>query len=203
MNEDIFDILKRNHVRTINDETSGGTLFCAKDVCSSLGYSNYRAAVYRHVSNEDKVICPVEVVTGLHKNGSNAVTKENFVFVNESGLYSLILGSKMPSAVGFRRMVTSKLLPMFSMLSRHLSTETTKLFNNRADTTKQKEYKTYLMVDNNTRLYKIGRSKNSEYRERTLQSEKPSINMLFVINIDVEKILHERYSEKRIRGEWF
>lgn len=201
MEKDIFEILE--NVRTINDETLGLPLFCAKDACALLGYSNPRAAISRHVSKEDKVLRPVEVVTGLRKNGSKAVMKDNLTFVTESGLYSLILGSKMPEALDFRRMVTSVFLPTFSRLSRHLTTETKKLFDNRTDTLKQKKYKTYLMIDHNTHLYKIGKSENPKYRERTLQSEKPSISILLVINADVEKILHERYSEKRIRGEWF
>lgn len=63
--------------------------------------------------------------------------------------------------------------------------------------------KTYLMVDDNTGLYKIGKSKNPNFREKTLQSEKPTIEMLFVIDKDVECELHQKFSHKRVRGEWF
>lgn len=65
--------------------------------------------------------------------------------------------------------------------------------------------KIYLMIDKNTGYYKIGRSVNPKYRERTLQSEKPTIEMLFNydgINDD-EMTLHNMFSQKRIRGEWF
>ena len=65
--------------------------------------------------------------------------------------------------------------------------------------------KVYLMFDKNTGYYKIGRSKNPKHREMTLQSEKPTIEMLFYFeakNKD-EKELHNLFSEKRIRGEWF
>jgi hypothetical protein len=63
----------------------------------------------------------------------------------------------------------------------------------------------YLMIDNNTGYYKIGRSKNPKIRESTLQSEKPTIQMIFNIEGKVhdEKALHDMYSDKRIRGEWF
>lgn len=68
----------------------------------------------------------------------------------------------------------------------------------------------YLMHDTSNGYYKIGISNNPEYRERTLQSEKPTIEMVVskrfpVRNIaeGVEKALHEIYSEKRLRGEWF
>lgn len=63
----------------------------------------------------------------------------------------------------------------------------------------------YLMVDNQTKKYKIGKSKTPEFRERTLQSEKPDIELLFSCHESIisEKRLHEMYAHKRIRGEWF
>ena len=63
----------------------------------------------------------------------------------------------------------------------------------------------YVMIDKNTGLYKIGRSVNPNKRERTLQSEKPTIEMLFcyyAITHD-EKVLHQMFEDKRYRGEWF
>jgi hypothetical protein len=66
-----------------------------------------------------------------------------------------------------------------------------------------KENKTYLMKDNHSGMYKIGFSNNPKKRERTLQSEKPSINMVKVWDKNIERELHILYSEFRIRGEWF
>jgi hypothetical protein len=63
--------------------------------------------------------------------------------------------------------------------------------------------KTYLMKDNNTGLYKIGKSKNPKHREKTLQSEKPTIKMVKVFDKDIEKKLHAIYNDQRVRGEWF
>jgi hypothetical protein len=63
--------------------------------------------------------------------------------------------------------------------------------------------KTYIMKDNNTGFYKIGKSVNPRLRERTLQSEKPSIKMIKVFDKDIEKELHNKYKEFRVRGEWF
>lgn len=68
---------------------------------------------------------------------------------------------------------------------------------------KVEDIKTYIMIDHNTGYCKIGKSKNPRFREKTLQSEKPTIEMLFVINKNIEKELHRRYSDKRVRGEWF
>ena len=77
--------------------------------------------------------------------------------------------------------------------------------SNDPSTHSNKITKIYVMVDKNTGYYKIGRSKNPKYRESTLQSEKPTIEMLFfhdARNKD-EKILHDLFKEKRVRGEWF
>ena len=61
------------------------------------------------------------------------------------------------------------------------------------------------MIDKNTGLYKIGRSINPKIRERTLQSEKPTIELLYFregYDLD-EKFLHNFFKDKRVRGEWF
>ena len=65
--------------------------------------------------------------------------------------------------------------------------------------------KVYVMIDKNTGYYKIGRSINPEKREKTLQSEKPTIEMLFNHDARVkdEKELHDMFRDKRVRGEWF
>lgn len=63
--------------------------------------------------------------------------------------------------------------------------------------------KTYIMKDSNTGLYKIGKSINPKFREKTLQCEKPTIKMVKIFESDIEKKLHEIYSKNRVRGEWF
>jgi hypothetical protein len=63
--------------------------------------------------------------------------------------------------------------------------------------------KTYLMKDFFRGFHKIGKSINPQVRERTLQSEVPTIELVHVIDEDIEKHLHEKFSAKRIRGEWF
>lgn len=63
--------------------------------------------------------------------------------------------------------------------------------------------KTYLMIDENNGYIKIGKSTNPNTREKTLQSEKPFINILYVCDNNIEKKLHNEYKDKRIRGEWF
>ena len=62
---------------------------------------------------------------------------------------------------------------------------------------------TYIIKDSTNNMYKIGKSKNPRVRESTLQSEKPTLNIVKVFNKDIEKKLHADYKEYRIRGEWF
>ena len=68
-----------------------------------------------------------------------------------------------------------------------------------------KPTKVYVMQDTANGYYKIGVSDNPSYRERTLQSEKPTIELLFFFDgtIDLERVLHAQYADRRIRGEWF
>jgi hypothetical protein len=79
---------------------------------------------------------------------------------------------------------------------------------NKQKTQKLKDDKklyTYLMCDYNNGRYKIGKSNNPNYREKTLQSEAPLIKLVTYCNSDLitEKELHKLYETKRIRGEWF
>lgn len=88
-------------ILTINNEP----YFVGKDVASILGYSNPRKALIDHVDEEDKI-----QNDGVTIRDSIGRTQKPVV-VNESGLYSLILSSKLPTAKKFKRWVTSEVLP--------------------------------------------------------------------------------------------
>ena len=92
---------ENQQVRTlkIDDEP----YFVGKDVASILGYSNTRDALNKHVDSEDKNT--VAIHDGITRGNPNQVV------INESGLYSLILSSKMPNAKKFKHWVTSEVLP--------------------------------------------------------------------------------------------
>ena len=79
----------------------GETYFVGKDVASALGYKNTKDALTRHVDDEDKL------GSGFTTSGQN----REMTVINESGLYSLILSSKLESARRFKRWVTSEVLP--------------------------------------------------------------------------------------------
>lgn len=90
---------EEQQVRTI--EKNGEPWFVGKDVAYILGYSDTAQAVRKHIDNEDKGV--VEMTT---PGGKQPVT-----IINESGLYSLILSSKLPTAKKFKHWVTSEVLP--------------------------------------------------------------------------------------------
>lgn len=87
-------------VRTTTDE-SGEPLFVGRDVATALGYSNTKDALARHVDPEDKGGSRITTPSG----------EQTMTVINESGLYSLIFSSKLPTAKEFKRWVTSEVLP--------------------------------------------------------------------------------------------
>ena len=100
MNE--FQIFKSDSfgaVRTV--EVNGTPYFVGKDVAEILGYANTRDALANHVDDEDKAN------VAIHDGRQN----RNVTVINESGLYSLILSSKLPKAKEFKHWVTSEILP--------------------------------------------------------------------------------------------
>ena len=86
------------HTVTIDNEP----YFVGNDVSTILGYSNYRNAVANHVDEDDKLRTQIEY----------AGQDRNMTVINESGLYSLILSSKLPQAKEFKHWVTSEVLPV-------------------------------------------------------------------------------------------
>ena len=96
----IFKNVEFGAIRTTNNE-HGEPLFCAKDVCNALSYGNSREALHKHVDEKD-----VTKRDTLTKGGVQAM-----LYVNESGLYALILFSRLESAKRFKHWVTSEVLP--------------------------------------------------------------------------------------------
>ena len=103
-------------IRTMTDE-KGEPWFAGKDVAEVLGYSNATKAVIAHVDDEDKKITMVEAQS---QNGT-LLNKTKTAFINESGLYALILSSKLPQAKQFKHWVTSEVLPAIRKKGNYLS----------------------------------------------------------------------------------
>ena len=89
-------------------------MFVGKDVATALGYKNPSNALQVHVDSEDKTSYLIQV------SGSNY--KANTLFVNESGLYSLVLSSKLPQAKAFKRWVTNEVLPQIRKTGGYIPT---------------------------------------------------------------------------------
>ena len=82
-------------------EQDGEPWMVGKDVAQALGYSNPRDALAKHVDDEDKGVAKCDTLGGI----------QDLTVINESGLYSLVLSSKLASAKRFRRWVTNEVLP--------------------------------------------------------------------------------------------
>ncbi len=95
----IFQNPEFGEIRTV--EVDSEPWLVGKDVALALGYKNPQEAVRTHVDNEDKGVSEILTPGG----------KQTVPIINESGLYSLVLSSKIPGAKKFRRWVTSEVLP--------------------------------------------------------------------------------------------
>jgi len=98
-------------IRTLADER-GEPLFVGKDVATALGYKNPQKALRDHVDEEDKLGERI-VLSGQHRG---------VIFINESGLYSLILSSKLEQARAFKRWVTAEVLPQIRRTGGYIPT---------------------------------------------------------------------------------
>lgn len=95
----IFENPEFGHIRGLKIE--GEPWFVGKDIAEALGYKNPQKAIRDHVDAEDKGVNELFTPGG----------KQNIAIINESGLYSLMLKSKLPAAKKFKRWVTSEVLP--------------------------------------------------------------------------------------------
>ena len=88
-------------------------MFVGKDVATALGYTNTLKAIRDHVDSEDKGVNEMVTPGGTQK----------VIFINESGLYSLILSSKLPQAKAFKHWVTSEVLPQIRLTGGYIPTK--------------------------------------------------------------------------------
>lgn len=98
----VFSNSEFGNIRTVT--VNGEPWFVGKDIAEALGYGKGKSlnnAVASHVDDEDKGVTEMMTPGG----------KQNLIIINESGLYSLILSSKLPNAKKFKRWVTSEVLP--------------------------------------------------------------------------------------------
>lgn len=134
-------------------ERNGEPWFIGKEVAEILGYSNHRKALIDHVDDEDKGVTKRDTLGG----------KQNIVIINESGLYSLVLSSKLKKAKEFKRWVTSEVIPAVRKHGGYLTNEKIEEVLNDPDT----------IIKLATTL-KEERAKRNE-AERRLEEAKPKV----------------------------
>lgn len=108
----VFENQEFGKVRVI--EKDGQPWFVGMDITKKLGYRNSRDTISKHVDDEDKGVANCDTLRG----------KQNLTIINESGLYSLILTSKLPAAKTFKHWVTSEILPSVKRHGAYITDET-------------------------------------------------------------------------------
>ena len=109
----IFNHKMFGEIRAMTAE-NGEVLFVGKDVAKALGYAKPENAIAVHVDKEDKTSTLIQ--------GSGSNYKSKAVLINESGLYALILSSKLPQAKAFKRWVTAEVLPQIRKTGGYIPT---------------------------------------------------------------------------------
>lgn len=164
MNEiKIFENEQFGKVRILEIENE--PYFVGKDVAKILGYTNTRKALIDHVEEEDKT-----------SNETLRVNGTNLTLINESGLYSLILKSKLTQARQFKRWVTNEVLPS---IRKHGVYATDELLNNPdflidalTKLKEEREKRITLEIDNNIKAQQIGELKpKADYVDKILKSK--------------------------------
>lgn len=134
-------------------ERNGEPWFIGKEIATVLGYKNASDALIKHVDDEDKGVAKRDTLGG----------KQNIIIINESGLYSLVLSSKLEKAKAFKRWVTSEVIPAVRKHGGYLTNEKIEEVLNDPDT----------IIKLATTL-KEERAKRNE-AERRLEEAKPKV----------------------------
>ena len=110
-NIQIFTSENFGEIRTC--QVNNQIMFVGKDVATALGYAKPQNALATHVDREDKSTAPIQ----------GTAYETRVTLINESGLYSLILSSKLPQAKAFKRWVTSEVLPQIRKTGGYIPTK--------------------------------------------------------------------------------
>ena len=152
----VFTHPEFGELRTV--EIDGVVWFVGKDVAEALGYSKSRNAIAAHVDEEDKTHAPIQ--------GGCSTGVQDTIVINESGLYALILSSKLPSAKEFKHWVTSEVLPSIRKTGGYVNPSQSDLFLD-----------TYLpFADQNTRLLFKTTLDTIQQQNNTIQQQNHTIS---------------------------
>lgn len=204
MNEiKIFENEKFGQVRILEIENE--PYFVGKDVAEILGYTNTRKALIDHVDEEDKT-----------SNETLRVNGTNLTLINESGLYSLILKSKLPQAKQFKRWVTNEVLPTIRKYGAYMTDEVLKealtspdfIIRLATELKEEKEKRKALEIENNIKSQQIGELKpKADYVDKILKSK--SLMTITQISKDygmsgtkLNSILHNLRVQYKQSNQW-
>lgn len=114
---EIFENSEFGEIKTI--AINGEPWFVGKEIASILGYSNTNDAVIKHVDEDDKQVVQLSDIQDPRETLPPHMKGSKVVIINESGLYSLIMGSELESSKRFKRWVTSEVLPSIRKTGRY------------------------------------------------------------------------------------
>jgi len=189
----IFNNPEFGEIRTV--EINGEAWLVGKDVAVALGYTNPQKAIRDHVDEEDKTV-----------NESFSVNGTALTLINESGLYSLVLSSKLPGAKKFRRWVTSEVLPSIRKTGGYaLPKDYPSALRALADTA---EKCLSLQAENEAQRQAIADFQPiKQYVDTILSSSRTLTTTQIAADYDMSakklnKILHEEGIQRYVNGQW-
>lgn len=198
-------------IRTL--EKDNEVWFIGKDVAEILGYSNTRDALTKHVDSEDKA------GVAIHDGRQN----RSMIIINESGLYSLVLSSKLPTAKKFKRWVTNEVLPSIRKHGIYATTQTietmladpdnairmlTALKEERAKRIEQEKQIASLTAENQMQAQMISEFKPKvEYVDIILRSTDTVTTTQIAADYGLSakklnKILHDEKIQHKVNDQW-
>lgn len=206
MNElQIFNSPEFGQVRTVT--IAGEPWFVAKDVATALGYSNTRDAIAKHVDDDDKN-------TVVIRDGKG---NPNQTVINESGLYSLVLSSKLPTAKKFKHWITSEVLPAIRRHGAYMTPEKIEeallnpdtLIRLATELKAEREARKHAELEAASAKQVIGELKpKADYTDRILSSKGTVTTTAIAKDYGMSatgfnKLLHELHVIYKIGKQWF
>ena len=218
MNElQIFNNAEFGQLRTLVKDNE--TWFVGKDVCEILKYQNGSRDINRHVDEEDRQILKSTKTVVLE----NGIPARGLTIINESGLYSLVLSSKLPNAKKFKRWVTSEVLPSIRKHGIYATTQTietmladpdnairmlTALKEERAKRIEQEKQIATLTAENQMQAQMISEFKPKvEYVDIILRSTDTVTTTQIAADYGLSakklnKILHDEKIQHKVNDQW-
>ena len=210
-------LFQNNEFKVRAIEIDGEPWFVGRDVAEQLGYKKPENAISMHVDDEDKT-------TTLIQGSKNPNYKNNTTIINESGLYSLVISSKLPSAKRFKKWVTSEVLPSIRKHGAYMTPEVLEktitdpvfvkglienLISEREAKEKERQEKLKLAEVNKVQAQQIVEMKPKvSYYDKVMQcKDLMTITMIAkdfgMTAAEMNQVLHQKKVQYKQSGQWF